>query len=134
MLRMDSNLCDWSEEAERMLAPIFADDYSGGVADLKNQVMTRKASLHRVSQEQKTIGYFALRIDALAGMDELVILAGVGSLPGVPLFDVFVPVLVQHAKEAGCGSVRLHCSRKAVLKKAAAQGFAFSEWVMRKKL
>lgn len=134
MLRLDSNIVEWSEEAARTLEPIFADDETGGVENVRRQVVSGNASLHRVTQADQLVGFFSVRIDQLAAGDEMVIVAAAGNLPGVPLLHVFLPLLEANAKDAGCETVRIHTSRKGMFKQLALRGYHFTEWVLRKKL
>lgn len=134
MLRLESNIAPWSDEAARTLAPIFAADKTGGVENLKAQVLSGNASLHRVTKGADLVGFFSVRIDQFAAGDEMVIIAAAGALPGVPLLHVFLPLLEANAKEAGCETVRIHTSRKGMFKQLAKRGYEFSEWILRKPL
>lgn len=134
MLRLESNLTPWSDEAAQMLAPIFKGDKTGGVDNVKRQVLSGNASLHRVSKGTDLVGFFSVRIDQFAAGDEMVIIAAAGALHGVPLLHVFLPLLEANAKGAGCESVRIHTSRKGMFKQLAKRGYQFSEWILRKPL
>lgn len=134
MIQLDSKICAWNDEAEKMLAPIFADDPNGGVDSLRDQLAKGNGSLHRVTEGSRLVGYFSVRIDAYAGGDELVVVAGVGDLRGVKLLNVFLPLLETNAKDSGCNSVRIHTSRKGMFKRLSQHGYNFSEWVLRKPL
>lgn len=132
MIRLDSEICGWSDEAAAMLSPIFDDP--SGCDDLRTALATGRGSLHRVTEGEKLVGFFSVRIDSYAGGDELVIVAAAGKLKGMPLLNVFLPLLEANAKDAGCNSMRIHTSRKGLFKRLSQRGYGFSEWVLRKKL
>lgn len=125
---------EWSASVAGMLAPICADDESGGVENIRRQVEGGAAQVFKVIAGAELVGYYVLRVDTVAAGKELVVIAGAGGLPGVPLLQVMLPAIEAQAVESGCRWVRIHTSRRGMYKQLPRLGYQPAEVVYRKEV
>lgn len=130
----------WSEAAAALLAPVVADDETGGLDNLRAQ-LDAGAALVEVRDAGRLVGAYVMRIDAPAAGRELVVIAAAGRCAGVSLLDAILPVIEVQAAAAGCAWVRIHTSRPGLMRRLSggrpgvrSLGYRFSEAVFRKEV
>lgn len=118
----------WCDEAALMFIDAVDNCH---VADLKAQV-NNGATLFKVTANKSLVGYYILRIDDFIAHSEAVLVAGVGSHPGINLTDSIIPVIEQQFTD--CKYLRIHTARSGLVKKLSHLGYEPQEFVMRKQI
>lgn len=120
----------WGPEVRARLAdvpgdPVPAEFYRDRIA------LGELSVFHVVDAESGTpCGAVIYRGEAGPVSHSFVVEVAHGDLPGVNLTAAVMPALIEVARISGCDHVRLNTVRKGLVRKLAAQGFVFKEFVM----
>lgn len=116
----------WNEAAAALLLRAV-DSKSAHLADLRDTVESAGATLFHVLSGNRIVGAVVLRVDRFASGAQGVIVAAAGRLPGVRLAD-----LLPHfeARMPGVDSIRIHTSRRGMVRRLLRSGYSISETVL----
>jgi len=126
---------EWDADAERLLADLWDDPRDGAphydVLQLRADVTAGHCQLYGVSEADRLVAVFVLRIDQIGAELEFCVVAAAGGCPGIDLTANVVPVIQAWARDNGAHYVRVHTDRPGMLRKLGKLGFAMSEYVVR---
>lgn len=122
----------WCDALASLLSPLAERDALYGADALRADVESGRVQVFGGFYREKMIGAVALRIDALAGGRELVIMNAAHRVKGGDLTAAVMPYLETVAEAAGCVSMRVHSARKGMGRHLQGYGFNPIETVFRK--
>jgi hypothetical protein len=125
MMQLTLKTASWDLAAQNALAAAVPNC---SVLDLKAQIDDDGAQLFTVSNDQKIVAYYVLRIDQLIEHSEGVIIAAAGMCEGVDLTAEVLPVIEKQF--IGCKYIRIHTARPGLVKKLTNSGYNPLEFVM----
>lgn len=118
-----------------LLAGVMAPELDTGGGLLSVEELIGAAECFEViAEDGRRVGAYAVQVVEHDHGREAVLLAGVGSLPGVDLTALVVPVVADQAKAAGCKALTIYTRRRGLLAKLRAQGFGLGGYILRKVL
>ena len=120
----------WYPAAEKFLAEAMQVDPLAGVEQLRRLCQNGEAMLYVIKAESYMVAAFVLKVEQKPNGAEGVIVAAGGSMPGVNLMRATLGSIEKLFK--GCDSIRVHVTRKGLMRQFARAGYAAREVVFTK--
>lgn len=120
----------WFVAAEAFLAEAMQADPLAGVAQLRRLCESGEAMLYVIKHDSYMVAAFVLKVDQKAHGAEGVIVAAGGSLPGINLMRATLGSIEKLFK--GCDSIRVHVTRKGLMRQFSRAGYVPREVVFSK--
>lgn len=122
---------DWSTQAGAFLAPAMRHEPGVTVATLERLVTEKNADLFVVLSAGEMVGAYVLRVEEREQLNEGVIVAAGGNLPGCRLVRSVLPA-IEAQQLNGCQTIRIHTARPAMVREMRRAGYVVREVVLAK--
>lgn len=120
---------DWDGRADHWIGQALQH---ASTEDIRHQVEHQGARLFYALAGSQCVGAFVLRIDQGPELEEGVIVAAAGHLPGADMIATCLPAI--ESLFADCARIRYHTARPALARRLASLGYQAREIVCMKEI